>query len=76
MAASSRAATARSPRLGKTVVKHGVHDHRRDQPARRWWRPTARALYARNVLDFLKLVLDQGRRLQRRRRTTTSSPPA
>jgi hypothetical protein len=28
---------------------------------RRWWRPTPRALYARNVLDFLKLVLDQGR---------------
>jgi NAD(P) transhydrogenase subunit alpha len=23
----------------------------------RWWRPTRAALYARNVLDFLKLIL-------------------
>ena len=33
------------------------HARRRDQPGRRSSRPMPSALYARNVLDFLKLVL-------------------
>ena len=41
----------------KTVVKHGVHDRRRDQSRRRCVGADASSLYARNVLDFLKLVL-------------------
>ena len=60
---------------GKTVVKHGVTIvGETNLPA--LVGADASALYARNVLDFLKLVLDQGRQLRACRWTTTSSPPA
>jgi hypothetical protein len=44
---------------------------RRDQPARPGGGRRA-ALYARNVLDFLKLIVDQGRRAEGRPMKTTS----
>jgi NAD(P) transhydrogenase subunit alpha len=59
--------------LDKTVVKHGVTIvGETNLPA--LVPADASALYARNVLDFLKLIVDQGRRPGHA--TTTSSPPA
>ena len=58
-----------------TVVKHGVTIVGETNLAGAGRPPTRRALYARNVLDFLKLVLPRKAR-SACRWTTTSSPPA
>ena len=58
--------------LGKTVVKHGVHIvGEPNLPA--LVAADASALYARNVLDFLKLIVDTGRRARPSTATTRSS---
>ena len=59
----------------KTVVKHGVTIvGETNLPA--LVAADASALYARNVLDFLKLIADQGRHARASTSRTTSSPPA
>jgi H+-translocating NAD(P) transhydrogenase subunit alpha len=48
--------------LGETVVKHGVHIVGEPDLATHV-AADASALYARNVLDFLKLIIDKDERL-------------
>ena len=57
------------------MVKHGVTIVGETNLAARVG-ADASALYARNVLDFLKLVLTKEGGFARARWTTTSSPPA